>query len=101
MVIKVHCLPQSTCSRRVLVALEEKNVPYEIVIVNLLADEHKKPAFLAKQPFGKIPVLEDDGFFVYESRAIAKYIAKKYEGQGTKLIPADGDFEGYGSFEQV
>jgi len=101
MVLKVHGVPQSTCTRRLLVVLEEKKVPYEVVIVKVMEGEHKKPPHLAKQPFGKIPYLEDDGFFLYESRAIAKYIAKKYESQGTKLIPADGDLKGYGLFEQA
>lgn len=101
MVIKVHGIAQSTCTRRVLTALVEKNVPYELVTVNFAVKEHKSEAFLKLQPFGKVPVLEDDGVFIYESRAIAKYIAKKYAGQGTKLIPADNDVVGYGLFEQV
>lgn len=101
MVLKVHGVAQSTCTRRVLVVLEEKKVPYELVTVKFMEGEHKKPAHLAIQPFGKVPVLEDDGFFLYESRAIAKYIAKKYEGQGTKLIPVDGDLKAYGLFEEV
>jgi len=101
MVLKLHGVSQSTCTQRVLIALEEKKIPYELVIVKVMEGEHKKPPHLAKQPFGKIPYLEDDGYFLYESRAIAKYVAKKYEDQGTKLIPADGDFKGYGLFEQA
>ena len=38
---------------------------------------------------------------MFESRAIAKYIAKKYAGQGAKLIPDEKDVKGYGKFEQV
>lgn len=101
MVIKLHGVQQSTCTRRVLVVLEEKKVPYELVKVDFMAKEHKSEAFLKLQPFGKVPVLEDDGGFIYESRAIAKYIAKKFAEQGTKLVPADDDFVGYGLFEQV
>jgi glutathione S-transferase len=101
MVIKVHGVVQSTCTRRVLTALIEKGVPYELVAVNFQAAEHKSAPFLAMQPFGKIPVLDDDGFLVYESRAICKYIAKKYASQGTKLIPAEDDLKGYALFEQV
>lgn len=102
MVLKVHGVPQSTCTRRALVVLAEKEVPYELVKVDFLAREHKSEAFLKMQPFGKVPVLEDDGVFIYESRAIAKYIAKKFAGQGTKsLMPADDDFVGYGLFEQA
>jgi len=101
MVLKLHGMRGSTCTQRVLLPLAEKGIPFEIVPINLFGGEQKQPAHLAKQPFGKIPVLEDDGYFLFESRAIAKYIAKKYPGQGTKLIPVDGDLKGYGLFEQV
>lgn len=101
MVIKIHGVLQSTCTRRVLTALGEKNAPYELVKVDFRAREHKSEAYLKLQPFGKVPVLEDDGVFIYESRAIAKYIAKKFAGQGTKVIPTDDDLKGYGLFEQV
>ncbi|CZR65033.1 related to glutathione S-transferase [Phialocephala subalpina] len=93
MVLKLHGVPQSTCTRRVLVVLAEKEVPFELVKVDFMAREHKSEAFLKMQPFGKVPVLEDDGVFIYESRAIAKYIAKKFASQGTRsLMPADDDF---------
>lgn len=101
MPLTVHGSPYSTCSQRVLTALAEKGVEAEVHSLNFATQEHKQPEFLKLQPFGKVPVLEDDGFFVYESRAIAKYIAKKYAGQGTKLIPDDSDVKAYGLFEQV
>ncbi|RIA78704.1 putative glutathione S-transferase, partial [Glomus cerebriforme] len=52
----------------------------------------KTPEYLAeKHPFGKIPVLFDDGFRIYESRAIARYLVNKYQGSKTStiLIPSD------------
>lgn len=102
MALKVYGSTQSVCTRRVLTALIEKNVPYELVNVDFItAREHKSEAFLKLHPFGKIPVLEDNGVFIYESRAVARYIAKKFPTQGTKLIPADDDLKGYGLFEQV
>ena|SRR5271163_4020205 len=101
MTIKVHGSAGSPCTRVVLMALVEKKVPYELVSVDVMNGENKKPPFLAKQPFGKVPVLEDNGFFVYESRAIAKYIAKKYAGQGTKLYPDEKDLKEFAMFEQV
>lgn len=100
MAVKVHCSPMTTCSRLVLLVLEICKVPYEIVVVDLSVGAHMEPSHKKLHPFAKVPLLEDDGFYVYESRAICKYIVKKY-GSGTNLMPADGDFKGYALFEQV
>ncbi|TPX71152.1 hypothetical protein SpCBS45565_g01189 [Spizellomyces sp. 'palustris'] len=87
--IKIHGAAFSTCTQRVAVVLREKNIPFEIVPVNVAAGQHKGEEFLKLQPFGQIPVLEDDGFFLFESRAIGRYIESKYKSQGTSLAPAD------------
>jgi glutathione S-transferase len=57
MVLKLFGHPFSTCTKRVLTVLEETGTPYEIVRVDVLGGEHKGDAFLARQPFGQIPVL--------------------------------------------
>jgi len=102
MVLKIHGSPQSTCTRRVVTVLIEKQVPYELIPINFAVNEHKSPAHLEKQPFGKIPVLEEeDGTFLYESRAIAQYIALKYRNQGTKLFPDEDDVKGFGKLQQA
>jgi glutathione S-transferase len=102
MAVKLYGAAHSTCTRRVMVVLEEKKVPYQLIPINLGKREHETVDFKAtKQPFGKVPVLDDDGFQIYESRAICRYIAKKWAGQGTKLMPDDSDMKGYGMFEQV
>jgi glutathione S-transferase len=98
MVLKIHGVEWSLCTQRVLTTLKEKQVPYEIVVVDFIAGEHKGEKYLQKQPFGVLPVLEDDGFFVYESRAICRYIEAKFKGQGTELIPSD--LKGLALFEQ-
>jgi len=68
--------------------------------VDLSKGEQKSPEFLEKQPFGVIPVLVDeDGFQIYESRAICRYLELKYKGKGTELIPSD--VKGQGLFEQA
>ncbi|KAF7880685.1 uncharacterized protein EAF01_011954 [Botrytis porri] len=99
--LKLYGMHQATCTQRVLTTLAEKGVDCEFILVNLMTGEQKSPSHLEKQPFGKIPVLDDDGFLIYESRAICKYIARKYFDKGTKLIPAEGDVKDYGSFEQA
>ncbi|KAF8063505.1 glutathione S-transferase [Lyophyllum atratum] len=87
MVLKLYGLSMSAGVKCVAVALLEKQVPFELIAVDFAKREHKSPEFLEKQPFGQIPYIDDDGFILYESRAIARYIAAKYADQGTKLIP--------------
>jgi glutathione S-transferase len=60
--------------RRVRVFLAEKGVEIPLVQVDMRSGEHKTPAFLEKNPSGKIPVLElDDGTYIAESIAICRY----------------------------
>jgi len=67
--------------------LQEKQVPFELVPVDIPNGQHKLPEYLAKHPFGQIPYIDDDGFILYESKAICYYIASKYPNQGTPLLP--------------
>ncbi|XP_068658799.1 glutathione S-transferase F13-like [Aristolochia californica] len=87
MALKLYGIPISTCTSRVLACAYEKGADVEIIPVNLLAGEHKTPEYLAtKNPFAEIPVLEDGDLTLFESRAINRYIATKYKGQGTDLL---------------
>ena len=54
---KLHGFTMATCTRRVAMIAKERNIPYEIVPVNLAAAEHKQPSHLAHQPFGQIPYI--------------------------------------------
>ncbi|EDR09231.1 uncharacterized protein LACBIDRAFT_296671 [Laccaria bicolor S238N-H82] len=89
MVFKLYGVAFSTCTKRVAIVLHEKNVPFEFHPIDFAAGEHKSPEFLKHQPFGQVPYIEDDGLVLYESRAICRYIAEKYAGQGTPLIPTE------------
>ncbi|KAM1759184.1 hypothetical protein ACFX11_008211 [Malus domestica] len=86
MVLKLHGLSVSTCTARVVACLHEKSVDFELVPVDLFACENKQPEFLAKNPFGLVPVLEDDGITLFESRAIAAYVAEKFKETGHDLV---------------
>lgn len=102
MVLKLYGSPKSTCTRRVAVVLKEKNVQYEFVPVDMVSGAHKSAEFLAKQPFGQVPYIEEDaGFRLFESRAIARYIALRYAGQGNKVMPDPADVRAYALFEQA
>lgn len=67
------------------VTLEELGLPYAVRKIDLRAGDQKKPEFVQLNPNGRVPVLVDDGFAVFESGAIMLYLAEK-SGQ---LIPAD------------
>jgi glutathione S-transferase len=68
--------------------LEEIGAPYELVRVNLDAEEQKRPEYLAINPNGTVPTLVDDGLTIYESAAICEYLADKYPD--ARLAPGIG-----------
>ncbi|KAJ7490946.1 glutathione S-transferase [Mycena latifolia] len=73
----------------ILMTLAEKQVPFELVPIDMAKYEHKTAEYRALQPFGLTPVIDEDGFVLYESRAICRYIAEKYADRGAALIPAE------------
>jgi glutathione S-transferase len=87
MALKLHYHPLSTYSRRVLIALGEKHIPFEPVIVDMEARKHRGPAYLTLNPYGRVPTLEDEGLVLYESTAILNYLEAKHPSPA--LIPAD------------
>lgn len=87
MVLKLHGVGYTTGTQRVIITLKEKNVPFELVHVDFSTQENKSPAYLKNHPFGLVPYVDDDGFILFETRAIMRYIAEKYRDQGTPLLP--------------
>src|SRR5579871_179435 len=85
--MKLYGHPMSTCTRKVLTALAEKGHEAEFVLVDFAKGEHKQEPHLTRQPFGRVPALEDDGFWLYESRAMTRYIDEKLPG--VRLQPTD------------
>lgn len=85
MTLKIHGIGASRAARP-LWLLEELGVPYEHVSQTYLGGATRTPAFLALNPNGHIPVLEDDGVVVWESMAITLYLARKFGGP---LAPAN------------
>ena len=75
----------NTRDLRVLWALEEMGLPYEIVGMDHPNHDLDSPAYRALNPFGQIPVIDDDGVVVSESGAILLYLARK----SGKLMPLD------------
>ena len=74
--------------RKISIALEELELPYKVIRVDLGAGEQKTPEFLKINPNGRIPAIIDHdagGFAVFESGAILIYLAEKTG----KLLPSD------------
>jgi glutathione S-transferase len=68
----------SPYSWRVLLALELKGVPYESHVLQFSKQEHKSPQMLRMNPRGRVPVLKDGDFVVFESLACLLYLDRKY-----------------------
>ena len=83
--IIVHGSPGSPYMRMPLLACLEKGAPYQIAAMQF--GQNKTPEYLARHPFGRIPVVEHDGFWLYESQAIIRYIDQVFPGP--PLTPAD------------
>ena len=58
--------------------LEEISLPYEFVMLDMAAGEHRQPDFLAINPIGKVPAIVDGELKLWESGAILLYLAEKY-----------------------
>jgi glutathione S-transferase len=77
--IQIYGSPRTSASRCHLM-LEEIGIPYKTVPLDMmLTREHKSEAFLMLNPNGKVPVLIDDNFVIWESLAINSYLADKYK----------------------
>ena len=85
--IKLYDFKSSPNCQRVKVVLAEKNLPYEIVPVDLTKKEQKAPEYLKMNPYGKVPVLADDSTVLYESLIINEYLEEKYPNPA--LMPKD------------
>jgi glutathione S-transferase len=55
--LKLYGFTSSTCTRLVALVCKEKDIPYELISVNLAKGEQKNPAFVANQPFGQVPYI--------------------------------------------
>lgn len=83
-----YYLPGSAPCRAVQMAAAAVGVELNLKLTNLMAGEHLKPEFLKLNPQHTIPTLVDNGFALWESRAILSYLVEKY-GKDDKLYPKD------------
>jgi len=76
--LKLYCHPISLIPWRVHIALHEKGQGFEEVHIDVNQAHGRDEAFLRLNPFGQIPVLDDDGFVVADSIAILEYLEEKF-----------------------
>ena len=77
----------STYVRTVRLALEEKPIEYRLEPVHILGGAAQQPGHLQRHPFGKVPAFEHDGFTLYETTAIIRYVDRVFAGKC--LQPSD------------
>jgi len=88
MTIKLYGNPYSTCTLRVRSVLHELGIPFEEQTIpwpEVGSDEFKA----TRHPFAKVPAFEDGNLKLYESRAISRYLANKYQKPENALLPKD------------
>jgi glutathione S-transferase len=78
----------SPFSWRVWLALELKQVPYNLKLLSFQAGDTRKPEFVALSPRGHVPTIVDGDFVLWESIPIVEYLDERYNS-GTKLFPGD------------
>ncbi|CAM3956960.1 Protein GstA [Pseudomonas reidholzensis] len=77
--IKLYHFPKSGHAHRIQLMLSLLDLPHELVFVDLAKGAHKQPEFLALNPFGQVPVIDDNGVVIADSNAILVYLAKTYD----------------------
>jgi glutathione S-transferase len=85
--MKLHVAPPSPRAFKVLAVARHLGLDFELCPVDILNGANQRPEFAALNPNRKMPVLEDDGFVLWESNAITQYLASKRPDSG--LLPSD------------
>lgn len=94
MTIRLYDAVPSSNSDRVKIALHEKGLSYDRTTLVLANKDQKRPEFLKLNPYGKVPVIDDDGKILFESCIINEYLDEKYPSPS--LMPKDPYLRGRG-----
>lgn len=86
--IRLYRAALSGHAHRVELMLSLLGLPFTLIDVDMRAGEHKQPAYLAKNPFGQVPVIEDGDVTLFDSNAILVYLAQRYDAEG-KWLPRE------------
>jgi len=74
--IEIYGIPGSPFLRAVEVTMKEKGLDYQLHA--MAPGEHKSEEYLKRHPFGRIPAFEHDGFAIYETQAIVRYLDDRF-----------------------
>ncbi|MGQ3054231.1 MAG: glutathione S-transferase family protein [Roseateles sp.] len=88
MTLKLYRHALSGHAHRAELALSLLGLPHQLIDVDFAARTHKTLEFIARHPFGQLPLLDDDGHCVWDSTAILVYLASKYDATG-RWLPQD------------
>ena len=87
--IKLYRAAISGHSHRVELFLSMLDLPFELVNVDLAAGAHRQPAFMAMNPFGQVPVIQDGAVTLADSNSILVYLARQYAVDADQWLPFD------------
>ncbi len=87
--MKFYTHPWSNHAARVAIVLKELNIDHEEKVVDLMSGENRTPTYLALNPNAKVPAIDDNGFVLWESHSIMKYLCGKYGNNA--LYPTDAE----------
>jgi glutathione S-transferase len=82
MTITLYNMPESPHARKVRLLAAELGLPLELVARDPRIGETRAPDYIALNPNGRVPTLVEDGFALWESAAILKYLAAKHPERG-------------------
>ncbi len=91
--LKLYNVPLSGNCHKVRLMLSLLGVEYEKVPVDMANGAHKKPDYLAINPLGKVPAVDDNGTIIWDSQAILVYLARKYGSTDWYPDDAEGQAE--------
>ena len=86
--MKIYAFGMSAPSRFVMAVCKHVNIPFEPVDVDLTSQEQKSEAHVKRNPNGKVPVMEEGDFTLFESLAIVRYLLDS-KVPGNTLFPTD------------
>ena len=85
-IMKLHSHPLSGNVHKVRLLLSALGLAHDSVVVDLAAGAHRQPEFLARNPRGQVPVLEDGDVLLHDAQAILVYLARRY-APGSPWLP--------------